>query len=416
MTTKLKVLGIENAKPGVYHDGEYGLHIEVGAKRKTWYVKYRQGGKQHRPKLGYFPATSLAEARAKAKAISDCLEAGAPVVLIEAAVAEVEHPRTAKVVTLNNLLDQYETFRKIGGGKRIKSLPEALRAMRYGYKDYLELTHKQFGKPAVRAVRADYHARGAASGANRLLSYTNRFMRWAVSEQYYESNFVRDLEKTTEKKRKVFLTDEEIRAVWHACTVLEQCMDSKRATRSFARLIRFLICVPGRRMEGALLRVENLRNGYWVFGDHKTAETSTTTHELLLPPLALAQLGLGHPDLGNGAPDQLCFPGHRHGRPFTGFSKAMGELRTLAGIEKHFTIHDLRRTASTHMQELGIRQEIIDAVLNHAIAGVGGVYMQAQMKAQKAKALELWNNELQRILDNRPKEASNVIVLERDVA
>ena len=49
------------------------------------------------------------------------------------------------------------------------------------------------------------------------------------------------------------------------------------------------------------------------------------------------------------------------------------------------------------MQELGIRNEIVQAVLNHAIPGVGGVYLRAELEKEKAEALRLWATELERI-------------------
>ncbi|NKF34516.1 site-specific integrase, partial [Pseudomonas sp. BGM005] len=77
-------------------------------------------------------------------------------------------------------------------------------------------------------------------------------------------------------------------------------------------------------------------------------------HLLKLPQLAIDQLG-------TGKPDQFCFPG-KNGK-LGGFSKFKKELDELSGVQgwRH---HDLRRTASTNMQELGIEPHIIDMVLN----------------------------------------------------
>ena len=46
------------------------------------------------------------------------------------------------------------------------------------------------------------------------------------------------------------------------------------------------------------------------------------------------------------------------------------------------------------MQDLHIRHETIEAVLNHAIPGVGGVYLRSEMEQQKAEALRLWADAL----------------------
>lgn len=405
MKTTLTVVGIEKLKAGTYWDSVCkGLHLRVGKNRKTWQYKYRQGDKQLRPVIGHFPKMGLADARKAAGEINDRLDLGTPIILHEV----TQHPRAEKVVTLGNLLDKYEAYRRVGGGKRIKSLDRSMQALRYNLDAYVGLPAKQFKKTDLRKVREDIQARGAMSAANRFLSYMSTFMRWGVDEDHFEANFC-TLRKTTENAREVFLNEEEIRAVWHACNVMENAMGNIRATRSFARLIRYQICVPSRKGESATMRLEDVtQHGYWRMGDHKTAEIQDNEHVLLLPPLARAQLGEGSKDHGNGAPDQLCFPGHRHGKPLSGWSKMMKELRLLAGIDKHFTIHDLRRTGASRMQKMGIRQDYIDMVLNHAVKGVGGVYMQDQMTEWKAETLRLWNDELQRIIDNRPL-ISNVI-------
>lgn len=398
MKKTLTVVGIESLKEGLYWDSVCkGLHLRVGKNRKTWMFKYRQGGKQLTPVLGYFPKEGLAKARDLAGDIIKRLEAGAP------AIAEpVEHPTAEKHLTLGELLDKYETHRRVGGGKRIKSLGEAMRVMRKAMDTYLPLAAKQFKKADLIKCHDSFTERGKHIAANRFLAYTSRFMNWAVGKELLAANYCIGLEKTAEKKRDVFLTDAEIRAVWHACNVMENTMGNLKATRSFARLIRFQMCVPSRRGESATLRLQDVtQDGFWRMDEHKTAEVSDTEHMLLLPPLARAQFE-GHRDLGNGEPGQLCFPGHRAGKPLSGWSRLMNELRSLAGIEKHFTIHDLRRTGASHLQDMGMRKDFVDMLLNHAVEGIGGVYMQAQMTAYKAEALRVWNEKLQCILDNRP--------------
>jgi integrase len=61
-------------------------------------------------------------------------------------------------------------------------------------------------------------------------------------------------------------------------------------------------------------------------------------------------------------------------------------------------LHDLRRTAASSMQELGIRNEIVQSILNHAVPGVGGVYLRAEHEKEKAAALEKWATALTRIV------------------
>jgi integrase len=56
-------------------------------------------------------------------------------------------------------------------------------------------------------------------------------------------------------------------------------------------------------------------------------------------------------------------------------------------------LHDVRRSAATHMAELGVLPHIVEAVLNHTgghKAGVAGVYNHARYEREVKAALALW--------------------------
>jgi len=50
------------------------------------------------------------------------------------------------------------------------------------------------------------------------------------------------------------------------------------------------------------------------------------------------------------------------------------------------------------MQELGIRNEVVQAILNHAVPGVGGIYLRSELEKEKADALAVWATALTRIV------------------
>lgn len=64
-------------------------------------------------------------------------------------------------------------------------------------------------------------------------------------------------------------------------------------------------------------------------------------------------------------------------------------------IEK-FTIHDFRRTASTHLHEMGYNSDWIEKSLAHEQRGVRAVYNKAEYAEQRRKLLQDWAN----IVDN----------------
>ena len=56
----------------------------------------------------------------------------------------------------------------------------------------------------------------------------------------------------------------------------------------------------------------------------------------------------------------------------------------------HFTVHDLRRTASTRLAELGWDQRYVEKALNHKMKGVAGVYNRAEYAQQRREMLQAW--------------------------
>ena len=57
-----------------------------------------------------------------------------------------------------------------------------------------------------------------------------------------------------------------------------------------------------------------------------------------------------------------------------------------------FTIHDLRRTASTHLNEQGFNRDAIEKCLNHSALGVRAVYNKAEYAEEREKMLQKWSN------------------------
>lgn len=55
-----------------------------------------------------------------------------------------------------------------------------------------------------------------------------------------------------------------------------------------------------------------------------------------------------------------------------------------------FTIHDLRRTASTLLHEKGWASDVVEKSLNHTIGGVRGIYNRAEYVEQRKEMLQFW--------------------------
>jgi integrase len=111
--------------------------------------------------------------------------------------------------------------------------------------------------------------------------------------------------------------------------------------------------------------------------------------------------------------------------PFSGFSKSKTALdkAVLAAMQKrakkgekvepipNWTLHDLRRTAKTMMARAGVRPDISERVLGHAIAGVEGTYDRHSYADEKREALEQLAEMIERILN--PLQANITMLAER---
>ena len=76
--------------------------------------------------------------------------------------------------------------------------------------------------------------------------------------------------------------------------------------------------------------------------------------------------------------------------PISGFSKFKRQLDARCQIAPWKLQQDLRRSASTYMNESGADPWIVETILNHKLAGVAAVYNHAKYMAQKRAALEAW--------------------------
>jgi integrase len=88
----------------------------------------------------------------------------------------------------------------------------------------------------------------------------------------------------------------------------------------------------------------------------------------------------------------LVIPGDRPPSPFSGWSKAKGRLDAASDV-RDWVLHDLRRTMATGLQRLGVRLEVVEAVLNHrsgSQAGIVGIYQRHDWAAEKRAALDSW--------------------------
>ena len=77
---------------------------------------------------------------------------------------------------------------------------------------------------------------------------------------------------------------------------------------------------------------------------------------------------------------------------------------------EHFTVHDMRRTARTHMAALGIDRFVAERALNHKVRDIEGVYNQYDYFDERKRALDRWA----RLLSATSRgQAFNIVAIKR---
>jgi len=85
---------------------------------------------------------------------------------------------------------------------------------------------------------------------------------------------------------------------------------------------------------------------------------------------------------------------------FSGFSKLKAKTDQLSHVQG-WTLHDLRRSAATHMGRLGVAPHVVERILNHeggSFRGVAGVYNRFQYLPEMREGLERWARHLEGLM------------------
>jgi integrase len=184
------------------------------------------------------------------------------------------------------------------------------------------------------------------------------------------------------------LADHELAAIWAAT----------ESNSAYNNIVRLLIILGQRRNEIGGLEWRE------VFDDKIVLPSSRPKnhreHVIPLSPPARVILA------GRQRKSEFVF-GHHPGRPFGGFGKAKQQLdrhMRASGVElEPWSHHDLRRTMSTRMHEIGIQPHVVEAVINHVghKAGTPGVYNKAVYTKEKITALLRWSEYLFAVIEGR---------------
>ena len=222
------------------------------------------------------------------------------------------------------------------------------------------------------------HGTGAAREVRK---HVTKFFNWAVDRGLLTASPVAGMRRPElgYVARERVLSMDELKAIWAA---------ADKMGYPFGPMMKLLILTAQRRAE-----IANLERG-WLLADQQGFEVPASHYKTDRPqvvPLSRPALAIVEAlPKWNGGDFLLSTTAGRV--PVSGFSKAKVRIDRLSNVEG-WTLHDLRRSAATHMARLGIPQEHIERVLGHAIEGVAGTYNRYSYLAEKRAALDLWGTQ-----------------------
>ena len=231
------------------------------------------------------------------------------------------------------------------------------------------------------------------SEASHAFTAVRSFFAWSVSRGHADKSPCDGLQgPPTPPSRERVLTADELTAVW------------QKAVQSgfpYGTFLQLLILLAQRRGEISKLQRD------WIDKTEKTITFPGTvtkngrTHIVPYEEMTAAIL--------DAVPDNGChlFPASRERRKGPSATTMSGWGKKKAAFDKTcpiapWTLHDLRRTASTLWAEIGVPEHINDRLLNHVTGGkqspVAAICNRYQYLAEKRAAMHLWEKRLAEIL------------------
>ena len=384
MLTDTKIAAIKPPASGQEEHADHkvtGLRLRVGAGgKKAWIVRRRVGAKVINKKIGSYPPMGLAAARTAAEKLIEALARDGSTEAVDRTFGTVASYWLEKVAKPNN-----DSWRLQERRLEMHVLP------------------KWQDRPIAEIKRGD--VRELLDGIegdvlpNRVLTVVKTIFRFALSRDWIEASPIEGIAKPREEsERDRVLSMDEIKHIWIA---------SDLSGFPFGHFLRVLMLTAQRRTEVAAMRWADvdLAAGTWTLT--ATDTKSDRAHLVPLPSPAVAILQ-ALPRLGDYV---FTTDGETH---FKGYSKSKATLDQYIAAKgdalASWTLHDLRRSAATHMVRLGITETTVARVLNHARQGVTArVYALHSYAPEKRHALDVWAAEILRTIEG--EQAGNVVAL-----
>lgn len=373
----IKALATDKRQEDVWDESLEGFGVRVSESgRKVFVVRYRANGTRRRMTIGKYPSVGLAQARAIAKGVIGAVATGGDPV----AEAEAEE---REGFTFRELAAEYME-RHAKPKKSTRSVAEDQRQLdkdvlpAWGDVPVSEITKRDVIDLLNRIVD-----RGAPVMANRTRALVHRVFNFGLEEDLTDHNPALKVKpRTDERPRDRFLTEKEIKLLWAALP--------GHVSTEVGGLLKLVLLTAQRLGEVRRLHESQLEGSVWTIPrEHHKAGRG---HVVPLSEQALVVIQGLRP-----GKDGWLIPGPSGGHLYS-YRADTDALRDHLKFKPHWTPHDLRRTATTHMARLGVSRFVRARILGHADTSVTAVYDRHAYLDEKRDALAAWGARVAKIV------------------
>ena len=388
----------ETVKPPATGRAEYrdaalpGFRFRVTARgKRSFSLVYRGVDRRQRRLTWAYPGYKLAEARTAAEAALR-------------AVGRGENPETEKRAakaaavslpgTVGDLCDRYVEQHLKKNVRRWEAAEGELENHIKPHLGALGLGEIERGhvRGMLAAIEPEYPV-----AANRALQRLRAMFNWAIEQDLATTNPTVGIKKPTkEKPRSRTLSDDELAAMWHACAGLGYPAQ---------QFVRMLILTGQRRDDVRLMHWSEIdldRRDWTIPAERYKGDRA---HLIPLTEAMAAMLE----DMPFRDRAGYVFSPSGGAKPYGNVVRTKREIDKAAGVTG-WTLHDLRRTLRTGLSRLGVRPDISERAIGHAVGGaLGQVYDTHEYRAEKLDALQAWGAHVTAAVEGQAAE--NVVAL-----
>jgi len=348
----------------------FGLYVSPKG-HKAWFFRQNPYGYTQ---LGSIKEKGVAKARREAAAMKDQIRAGRnPFEELKRAKRELTRAATETKPTLLEAWNRYE--QEVVSTKSDSHRRNASGSMRrnflskFGNRAPNEITRKEF------LAFREAHERARPAEMRHMKSYIVSFYKWMAESASY-MDFVGEIPhlgqvKAPQNIRTRKLTQQShIQALWKALDGLQP--------RVGALAVKFLILSNRRGIEVRRMTPQQIDfdRRLWEIPADQNKSGREIRQPLTPKMMAIIQEAIGN------RPSGYVFSTTQGERMVALGSKMTNAMVAAANIP-HISFHDIRRTISTGMEELGVPHRVISLTAGHFSAGIEEHYRQAERRPQQ---------------------------------